>query len=366
VRNVNHIESTPPCPAVNPGPTNVLFTCAGKRNYLMNAFKAVLGQEGRVFAADRSHAAPALQEADLGFVVPGIDSADYVATLVDICRRHKIKLLVPLHDNELPVIAHNRSAFLQVGTFPLVASSEVVDTCCDKWLTYQYCLENHIPTPETYCSLEAADDALKAGETSFPLVIKPRWGSASFCVEVVHDEDELRSGYSFTKSKHKRTILGNAARSDCEHSMLVQQCVLGEELVLDVLNDLNCVTRDVFVKRKLSNPPEGADRIVTIKDEAAKALGQRIGATLRHIGNLDCDVMMTNEGLYLLECNPRFGGGFPFTHSSGVDIPSAILSWLNGQEPPSSWNEVKANMTISKTERLVVCDPAKLVILARD
>ena len=31
----------------------------------------------------------------------------------------------------------------------------------------------------------------------------------------------------------------------------------------------------------------------------------------------------------VLEMNPRFGGGYPFSHSLGANFPNEILSWYN-------------------------------------
>lgn len=33
------------------------------------------------------------------------------------------------------------------------------------------------------------------------------------------------------------------------------------------------------------------------------------------------DVFVNNEQAYVLELNPRFGGGYPFSHLAGADIP---------------------------------------------
>jgi sugar O-acyltransferase (sialic acid O-acetyltransferase NeuD family) len=33
---------------------------------------------------------------------------------------------------------------------------------------------------------------------------------------------------------------------------------------------------------------------------------------------------------YVLELNPRFGGGFPFSYEAGVNLPKAIINWVKG------------------------------------
>ena len=40
---------------------------------------------------------------------------------------------------------------------------------------------------------------------------------------------------------------------------------------------------------------------------------------------MDCDVILKNNKIYILDLNPRFGGGYPFTHLAGLNYISAIL-----------------------------------------
>jgi carbamoyl-phosphate synthase large subunit len=49
---------------------NILLTCAGRRNYLVEFFQNELAGRGRVFACDTSAAAPALAAADEGLIGP--------------------------------------------------------------------------------------------------------------------------------------------------------------------------------------------------------------------------------------------------------------------------------------------------------
>ncbi len=56
---------------------NVLLTCAGRRNYLVEFFQAELAGRGRVIACDTSATAPALAAADEGLIVPSMDDPGY-------------------------------------------------------------------------------------------------------------------------------------------------------------------------------------------------------------------------------------------------------------------------------------------------
>jgi carbamoyl-phosphate synthase large subunit len=84
---------------------DILLTCAGRRNYLVSYFREALGAHGHVYTADASATAPAMQEADQAFVVPSVDHPDYFDSLFEICRKHQIRLLIPLNDIDLPLLA---------------------------------------------------------------------------------------------------------------------------------------------------------------------------------------------------------------------------------------------------------------------
>ena len=54
----------------------------------------------------------------------------------------------------------------------------------------------------------------------------------------------------------------------------------------------------------------------------ARQLSKKIG----HIGNLDIDFIETEEGeIFVIDFNPRFGGGYPFTHLSGANYLKFII-----------------------------------------
>jgi len=150
---------------------NVMFTCAGRRNYLVKFFQEALRGRGQVFAADASADAAALQQADKSFILPPINQPAYIDTLLDICQQHGVLLLIPLNNLELRLLARHRAGFLGVGTIPLISSLEVVDTCCDKWATFKFLKACDLGTPYTCLSLADAREALARGEMDFPLVI---------------------------------------------------------------------------------------------------------------------------------------------------------------------------------------------------
>ena len=309
---------------------NILFTCAGRRYYLLKYFKEAIGNSGNIVATDMQLSAPALTAADVKIQVPKVYATNYIATILQICEEQQIGVLISLNDLELPILSKHKSEFELLGVKVIVSDPRVVDICFDKYKTAQYIESLGLNTPKTYIDYNEAVAAIKAGTLNFPLILKPRWGSGSIGLEFVDDLEELSMVYKFDKKKVYKSILAKA--SSDENFLLIQEVIKGPEYGLDILNDLQGNHRGVSVKRKIAMRSGETDKAVTIDNVIIREIGATIGRSLKHIGNLDCDVLERNGEYYVLELNPRFGGGYPFSHEAGVNMPKAIIAWAKGED----------------------------------
>ena len=338
---------------------NILLTCAGRRNYLIHFFKEALSNRGKVFVTDTNAGAPSMQEADKAILVPTVYSPDYMDGLLSICQKHHVKMVIPLNDLELPILSAARERFHRIGTIPVVSSQKVIDICFDKWKTYLFATEQGVGSPKTFTTFDDGKNAIERNQLAFPLVIKPRWGTASISIDVVADLYEMELSYQLTQKRLPRTMLSQISSSDKERSVLIQEMLHGQEYGLDVLNDFNGKYVCTFVKRKLGMRAGETDKAITVDSDELQAFGRLIGEKLEHIGNLDCDVFVTEKGVYLLEMNPRFGGGYPFSHAAGGNIPAALIAWAKGEIPDPSWLKVRNDIASAKCDRLVVLNGVK-------
>ena len=46
--------------------------------------------------------------------------------------------------------------------------------------------------------------------------------------------------------------------------------------------------------------------------------------------------------------NARFGGGYPFSHIAGVNLPKAVIAWLNNEKCKKEWLEAKYSVVAHK------------------
>lgn len=332
---------------------NILFTCAGRRNYLVNYFKEVLKGKGVVMAADMQDTAPAMVDADRAFILPGIYEDSYIAELIKLITSHKVDLVISLNDLELPILAQNKSLLENTGTQVIVASEEIIDIAFDKWKTVKFLEKSGLKSPKTFIDLYKVLEAIETGKLKFPLVLKPRWGSASIGIDFPLDLEELKLAYQLQKKRLERTILKEASSSDVNQAILIQEKIEGKEYGVDVLNDFEGNYIGTFVREKVSMRSGETDKAVSIIDSRFESIGKTIGNSLKHLGNLDCDILEKDGQLYVLELNPRFGGGYPFSHEAGVNTPAIYIEWLKGNKDIQKYINYKAGIMFSKCDRLL-------------
>jgi carbamoyl-phosphate synthase large subunit len=295
-----------------------------------------------------------MQQADRTFVVPRVDDPEYFDHLLALCQEQRIGLLVSLNDLELPLIAQQRERFRQIGTIVVVSSADVIHTCFDKWAMSHFLGQHGFDTPKTCASLDEARQALAQGSLHFPLVVKPRWGTASIGIEFVHSVEELELAYHLIHKRITRTIIASVSMNDAAHAVLIQQRVPGSEYGLDIVNNLDGNHEATFVRLKLAMRAGETDRAVTVHHPQLEALGRALGQQLCHVGNLDCDVFIHKDHYDIIDMNPRFGGGYPFSHVAGANIPAAMLSWARGEHASSEWLKMQAGVKASKYDQLVI------------
>ncbi len=310
---------------------NILLTSVGRRSYLVDYFKEAIGADGEIHVSNSTDITPAFTRADKSVVSPLIYDDSYIPFLLEYCKANKIGAIISLFDLDLYVLSKHKMKFERIGTKVLVSDKNVIDICNDKWKTHVYLLEKGFNSPKTCIGLDIAIKNIRKKQLEFPLMIKPRWGTGSIGVYEACDEQELEVFYSKTQNAISNTYLKHESGMDIKNSVMIQEKLRGQEYGLDIINDLNGVYQNTVVKLKYAMRSGETDCAKTVANKQLKELGEEIGRILGHIGNLDVDVFIKDNIAYILEMNARFGGGYPFSHVSGVNLPLAIVKWLNNE-----------------------------------
>jgi len=316
---------------------NILFTSVGRRGYLLEYFREALLGRGEVHAANSSSEAPAFYSADKTVITPLIYSEDYIDFIFDYCLSEDIRAIIPLFDIDIPILAAQNDRFSEAGIKLIVPPLDKAIICNDKLKTTNFLRERGYLTPDTFVSLDSVYEAIDRKEINFPLIIKPRWGMGSIGVQRAFNLDELRIMFSIVCREVFTTYLKYESATDIDEAVIVQNMLPGQEFGLDVVNDLDGKYIATFVKRKVAMRSGETDIAKIENNKDLIDLGEKISGDIGHLGNLDIDVFKDGDQIYILELNARFGGGYPFSHLAGADVPRAIVSWLMGESIKSDW-----------------------------
>jgi carbamoyl-phosphate synthase large subunit len=294
---------------------NVLLTSAGRRVELLEAFRrelARLAPGGRVLAGDASPWSAALRVADEAVLLPRCDDPRYVDALLGVVARRRVRLVVPLIDPELPVLAGHRDAFARAGCELLVCDPAAVAIARHKGRTAARFRELGVRAPEVLDGRAlAAPDRLR-----YPLFVKPAAGSSSIGAVRVDDPDALR----FWLPRLEAPVVESFER--------------GQEYTIDVLADLGGRVRCAVPRQRLETRAGEISKGRTAKDPrlmaAARAVVEGLGGC-RGCVTLQCFDPGPGEAPVFFEANLRFGGGFPLSYAAGANYPGWILEMVQGR-----------------------------------
>lgn len=326
---------------------NVLITCAGRRSYLVEWFRAAVGPGGRVVAANSFAESTALAVADVAIVAPPLADPGYVDFLLDVCRREAIGLVVPVFDPELPVLARVRDRFAAAGVTVAVSSPEVIAACQDKLTTGSVATGAGLSSPRTTLDPVAAAEWLASGVER--VFVKPRRGTGSILTWSTGDRDEVAWLQRKVQRELPSTYLADG--------VVLQEGLAGVEHGLTVVNDLEGRVRAVLVDRKVAMRAGETDVAETVRGARLEAAGRALGEELGHVGALDVDVFVDGDVVSVLDLNPRLGGNYPFCHIAGADVPTAYVRWAAGQPVDDALFEMTSGVIGLKAIQLLELRP---------
>jgi carbamoyl-phosphate synthase large subunit len=329
-------------------PVTVLISSAGRRVELLRGFRralASLGLDGRVIATDASWYSSAFHEADEGFVVPRLDDPAYVPALLALCDKQAVDLVVPTIDTEMPAWVAARDEFDAIGVTVALSGAGVVDIAADKQLTHEWLVANGFPTVD-----QATPGAVLAdpGSWRFPLVAKPRFGSAGIGVAVVRDTAELAAATS-------RPELGE---------MVVQTLATGREHTIDVLADRDGRCVCAVPRRRIEVRAGEVSKGVTVRSPELQDLAARLCAALPGaFGTITVQVFVGDDPgeLAVIEINARYGGGFPLALEAGADFPRWQLEELLGLPSTARADGWRDGLVMLRYDAAVFVDEAEAV-----
>ncbi len=228
--------------------------------------------------------------------------------MLELCRRERIGLLVPTIDTELGVYAAHREAFREIGTVVAVSGVPTIRIAEDKVLTHSWLVSHGFPTVRQAIAKEVL---ARPEGWEFPLIAKPRFGSAGKGVDRVHSLEALRE-----------------ASARCPN-LIVQEIATGQEHTVNLFLDRHGACRCAVPHLRLEIRGGEVSKARTLKHRGLMELGKAMVEALPEgyaVFNLQAFVSPTGL-IQIIEINAalrrrlsagaRGRGGFPALAAAG-------------------------------------------------
>lgn len=316
---------------------NILILSAGTRNKIVQYFRKELKGTGHVIATDMSTLAPAIYDADKYYIVPSILDPEYINIILDICKKEQISGVLSLIDPELSILAASTKRFEEIGVTVIGSSFELCELALDKFRMYQWLNSHGYNCAKSWMNKEDFFQAIKSGDVSYPVFVKPYKGSASINISKVYNQETVELLF------------------DNNDSLMIQEFLDGQEIGADVFIDLlSGEVVSIFTKKKLKMRAGETDKSVSFKDPKLFELIERFVVDAGFRGQIDIDIFSIEGKYFISEVNPRFGGGCPHAFESGCNHMKLIINNLNGFSNQKNIGDYESGIFMMKYNELKI------------
>lgn len=223
-----------------------------------------------------------------------------VSEIQDEIRKHT-RLMIPDHDTFL-------RAYAKIGTMKAAIAAGV-------------------PIPDSWFpgDFRGGLDDVVPQIRNWPVLIKPSLGVGGRGMIWCRSADEIREHFPRIEAEHGESYLQDFV----PHG--------GMQYKVDILVDGNqrLLAGIVYGKTRMY-PPDGGSSVLNFSADRPDiiALAHRMLVELKWVGFCDFDFVgdPRDEGIKLMEINPRFPESFRIGAASGIDFPTMLYELANGRE----------------------------------
>jgi len=265
------------------------FTAASLINAIKNAGHIVI-------ATDSDPKSYGRHLADEFFHAPKANDIDYADYMEKLVTDQNVELVIPTLDDSLLWWAQIKRKLSQQGICVAISDVDTIFKCLDKWTTYCFFEENHIPSPQT--SLQQ----------NFSL-IKPRFGRGGSGISITTDTVDM-------------------------DGMISQEVLRGNEYTVDVFCGKDNLPVYIIPRKRLTIKDGKATSAIVEKRDEIESWIHKICSLLKFIGPVNVQCFYNEEqGVKFTEINPRLGGGTALAFAATENwVPLIINTFVLGKE----------------------------------
>jgi carbamoyl-phosphate synthase large subunit len=261
----------------------------------------------RIISVDAESFAPGLYlEHIKPYVVPLAKQENYTATLLKICEKENVNVVLPCSDEEVLVLSGCKELFSRRGIALPIPDHEVVERASDRWKMSNAISKLHVKIPKTFSPSSKSQLGSAIEQIGFPLVIRPRLSRGARGVTYCKDGEGVELAFELLTRDYG--------------SVIVQELVPGGPgsvfAVQTLWNADHRLCASIVYQKLRERPPSGGVSWVgrTVHNDK---LSDSAASIMKKIGPW--------TGPYIMEINPRLQAPVLFLAKVGVN--SADL-WL--------------------------------------
>ena len=287
---------------------------------------------------------------DAGYVVPRITEPDYIPTVIDICEKEKVDVILPFITAELPIMAANKELFERHGVKVSVASQSALDIVGNK-VALSAIYGDLMPKQKVVKSTrDIFDFADEIGYPEKPMCCKlpNRCGGLGFAII---DEEKGRDLTIFNKFGMNRYITLDMLliyADACSDGLILQEYEEGKDYSLCILADHGKVLHSLGFEADVMSFGSAMSAKISMNDNAVK-IAKEITEYSGLDGNACFDFILKPDGtVKLLEVNPRLSATLPFIARAGANLPYLRCKQLLGYDVANVKLNINYGLRMSK------------------
>lgn len=291
---------------------------------------------------------------DSGYIVPRIDDPDYVPTLMEICIKEKVDVILPFITAELPLAVKYKPVLEAVGTKVSVTSGESLSIVGDKVrMAERY--PQLMPRQrvlggdgERIEQLRMFEKQIGFPEKRICMKLHDKCGGVGFAVIDEKRGLDLTRINKFGQNRYITNLMAEQLLQNTDETVILQEYEEGIDYSLCILAENGKVLHSLgFAADIMSFGSAMAARIK--KNQQAEEIAELVTSETELDGNACFDFMMKKDGtVKLLEVNPRLSASLPFIAKAGLNLPYMRVKQLLGGDVRKNPEKINLNLRMSK------------------
>ena len=259
--------------------------------------------------------------------IPPASDPKFLETLLDVCRRQRVELLIPLIDYEFKIFSEHAAKFLAAGTRVAISTPPVIAICGNKEALGKWLKSSGFQSPAALQKEEVLSRKIQ-----FPLFVKPKTeGRGSLGAQRVDSVQELEVA--------------------CKklNDPLIVEFIDGEEFTIDTISDFSGHFIAAMPRLRIETKAGVSVKGKTVHSPEMVSLAKKITEALPILGASNIQCFRRRDGsLVVSEVNPRFSAALSLSIAAGLNSPLLLAQLAMGKALKAETLALKYNVEMAR------------------